>query len=154
MIDTWLYSWPDSTLDLSTPDWTSDSVLTDFITFYSYFICYFYFILVYIFHSLLTFICTCIFHFILTHSLGVLSPWICISRSVAIYFWSGIWRGSYASWGAGVLLLDPFSVFYVSSLFHRFHDYAVDSVLVLSFYSYVIIVLDIYMSYCNDIDLS
>ena len=28
------------------------------------------------------------FQFILTHSLGVLTPWICISRFVAIYCWS------------------------------------------------------------------
>ena len=84
---------------------------------------YFYFIPVYIFHSLLTFICTCTFPFILTHSLGVLTLWICIFRSMDIYCWSGIWSRSQASWGAGVLLLDNlFSVFFISSLFHRFHD--------------------------------
>jgi len=52
------------------------------------------------FHSLLTFICTFTFPFILTHSLGVLTPYICVSRSMAIYYWSGIWRGSHAFWGA------------------------------------------------------
>jgi len=36
------------------------------------------------------------FFFILTYSLGVLTPWIYISRSGAIYCWPGIWRGSYA----------------------------------------------------------
>jgi len=34
---------------------------------------------------------------ILIHSLGVLSPWICISRSGHIYYWSSNYRGSQAS---------------------------------------------------------
>jgi len=45
-------------------------------------------------------ICTCTSLFILTHSLGVLTSWICISRSVTIYYWSNIWRGSQVFRGA------------------------------------------------------
>ena len=93
------------------------------------------------------------FQFILTYSLGVLTPWICISRSVAIYYWSGIWRGSHASWEARV----PLSWLLVFLLFCSCHFLILSKshLVVISFlYSSAIIVLDIYMLYCSDIDLS
>jgi len=62
-------------------------------------ICYFNLILDISFIVCSYIICTCTFSFILAHSLGVLISLICISRSGAIYRWSGIWRGSHASWG-------------------------------------------------------
>ena len=64
--------------------------------------------------------CTCTFQFILAHSLGVLTPWICISRSVVIYYWSGIGRGSQARWGARVSLF--FIIGILSLLFMLFPD--------------------------------
>ena len=73
------------------------------ITIYLLYSCYFLFQYVY-FLICSHVICLCTFQFILIHSLGVLTPWICISRSVAIYCWSGIWRGSHASWEVGVPL--------------------------------------------------
>ena len=71
------------------------------------------------------------FQFILTHSLGVLALWIYISRSAAIYYWSGIWRGSHTLRGARVplfliigipallFMLFPDSI-YITSSYHFF----------------------------------
>ena len=58
----------------------SNFVLTHFITFIHVLHVIFCFIPVYMFHSLLTFICTCTFPFIFTHSLGVRTRWIRTSR--------------------------------------------------------------------------
>ena len=59
---------------------------------------------IYIFFIRSHVLCKCTFQFILTHSLGVLTPWVCISISMTFYYWSGFRRGSHASWEAGVSL--------------------------------------------------
>jgi len=69
-----------------------------------------------------------------THSLGVITPWICTSRSMYIlYCWSCIWRGSHALRGARVPLLDrPFLVLSIL-LLSFIHVVPFDSI--LDFYS-------------------
>ena len=76
IVDIWLYQWPDCIPDTRLDIW----FCIHWLFYYLCLICYFCFIPVYMFHSLLIFICTCTFPFILIHSLGVLTPWICISR--------------------------------------------------------------------------
>jgi len=95
-----------------------------FIHVISYFRLYIFFICSHV-------ICTCTFYFILIHSLGVLTSWICISRSMVIYYWSCIWRELHVLRGAGVSLfliigsltllfmLFPDSI-YIMSSYHFF----------------------------------
>jgi len=93
---------------------------------------------IYIFYICSDVICTCTFQFILTHSLGVLTPWICISRSVTIYYWSVIGRGSQTSGGAQSSLCSILQFQYLSfySLFLLFPWLcALDSVFASFFYS-------------------
>ena len=75
IIDIWLCSWP---------DWTSDFVTDCPYCFPFIFACYFSLITIYIFIICSYVICTCTFPFILTHSVGVLTPWICIFRSLHV----------------------------------------------------------------------
>jgi len=130
----WLYTW-----HLIGIWFCADS----FYYFYSYFICYFCFIPVYMFHNLLTFICICTFLFILTHSLGVLTPWIYISRSGTIYCWPGIWRGSHAPWGAGVSLFLIISIPALFSCYSLFLSILYP--VTFHILSYAIIVLTLYV---------
>jgi len=109
---------------------------------------------IYIFFICSHVICTCTFQFILIHSLGVLTPWICISRSVVIYYWSGIGRGSQASWGAGVLSYSIIFSWYFLSLLYSiaFHMLCIGFMLVLFLYLSVIM-CRYYMHCCSDIDI-
>jgi len=96
VINTWLDTWLDTYYSVYYPHYYLFTLFMPFlIPLYTY---------IYIFFICSHVISTCIFQFILIHSLGVLTPLICISKSVAIYCWSGIWRGLHASWGAGVSL--------------------------------------------------
>jgi len=78
MIDIWLYCVRHLIVHLTI-------ALTGLVTVHLYLTCYFNLILYIFFIACSHVICTCIFSFILTHSLGILTPWICISRSVVIY---------------------------------------------------------------------
>ena len=119
-----------------------------------YFIHAFSYFSVYVFFICSHVICTCYFQCILIHSLGVLTPWIYISRFVAIYCWSGIWRGSQTSWGTwifsiwlSVLLLNFYLWWFLILYIYHFQ---------LSFYSlfHLLSCMDIYMYCCSDIILS
>ena len=140
---TWLYIWFCC--------WLTLLLFIDVMHTVSYLL-YFYSLIIICSHV----ICTCTFPFILTHSLGVLTFWICTSRFLHVILLiryleriTGILRSQ-----SSLTRLSFFGIS-VSSLFLSLSWLcALDSVLVLSFYSYPIIVLDIYMSYCSDIDLS
>ena len=128
-----------------TPDWIPDLTHTLLCALSILLFIYFIHVISYssiYYHHMLTVICMCTFPFILTYSLGVLTPYICISRSRAIYCWSGIWRGSHAAWGAGISLF--LITGFPALLFMLFLDslYIVSSPISYS-YSYVIMVLDI-----------
>jgi len=107
MIDIWLYQWPNVHLTIAltdstnliyrlwytpTPDWTSDFILTDFITFYSCFICYFCFISVYILSSSAHLLYACapstLFYTLIRSLLTILDLHIQILD--ALLYWSGV----------------------------------------------------------------
>ena len=83
MIDIWLYCVRHLIVHLTI-------ALTGLATIHLCLTCYFNLILYISFITCSHVICTCTFQFILTHSLGILTLWICIFRSVANYCWSGI----------------------------------------------------------------
>jgi len=131
-----------------TSDWTSDFVLTDFITFYSYFICYFCFILVYLFHSLFTFICTCPLPFIL----GVLTPWIYTSRYGYFIYLIRFWWDRACCEEPWVL-----SIWFLVFLLSFSCFYSIFCLSDLAFISFLIsseIMFRLYMYYCSVVDSS
>jgi len=109
---------------------------------------------IYIFFICSHVICTCIFQFILTHSLRVLTPWICKFRFVAINCWAGICRGSHAFWEAGVPLFLIIVFLFFCSCYFLILSVSHTVAIFFLYSSGIIIVLVIYMSYCSDIDLS
>jgi len=149
MLDTWLYTWPSYTPN-SVTDWFDYcSLMLSILSLTCY---------IFIVHSSYAHMCTCTFLFILTHLLGVLTPYFYISRSMTIYYWSGIGRGSQAYWGAWSLLClitgtlaSPLSLLNPYSLYITFycHSISYSSVImcghlcVISQCYHVIIVVDI-----------
>jgi len=110
--------------------------------------------LIYIFFICSHVICTCTFQFILTHSLGVLTPWICISRFVAIYCWLSFWRGSQASWAARVLSYSIiFSRYFLSFLYSIAFMILCIGLMFIPFLFHMSLCVDVYMWHCSDIDL-
>jgi len=119
-----------------------------------YFIYAFLFRYIYIFFICSHVICTWTFLFILIHSLGVLTPWICISSFVAIYYWSGFFGEDHMhleesefslTWSS---FLGIFCFFFILSLSCF---YALDSYL----FHFLFICYHVWMFiwHCSDIDL-
>jgi len=94
------------------------------------------------------------FQFILTHSLGVLTLWVCISRFVAIYYWSGLMGGSQASWGARVLSYSIiFSQYFLSLLYSIAFMILCIGLMLIPFSFHMSSCVDVYMWHCSDIYL-
>jgi len=100
-------------------------------------------------------ICTCTFPFILhTHWVTFWWSWICTSRYWIFYFIDQVWMSSYASQGPGVsfYLILVFLLLFYSGYILIFSIYWTP----WFFYSFIHLwsCVNIYISYCGDINLS
>jgi len=143
MIDIWLYAWPVVYLTIA---------LIDLVTVHLCLACYFNLILYISFIACPHNICTYTFLFILhTNWVAFWWPWICTFRLDILFHWSGMdelvrfARPGVSSHSILVFLLLLYSdYFLILSLYIGLHAY---SFLLWS-------CVDIYMSYCSDINLS